>query len=121
MSSANVIQLRQLLAEKFPGLRMRLAESPALANYWATGLTQIDAPCGGGLPRGAITEIVSSKRTSGGASLLRALLARAADEQRIIAVVDGCDSLEVTQIEEPILSRLLWVRCRSEEEALKAA
>jgi hypothetical protein len=119
MSSANIIQLRQLLSEKFPGLRMRLDETPAVANFWPTGLPQIDEPSGGGLPKGALTEIIAAKKSIGSASLLCALLARAAIEKQIIAVVDGCDSLEVTQIEESILSRLLWVRCRSAQEALK--
>jgi hypothetical protein len=34
--------------------------------------------------------------------------------------VDGSDSLDVTQLEPAVLSRLLWVRCRSAQEAMKA-
>jgi hypothetical protein len=36
-------------------------------------------------------------------------------------VIDGSDSLDVTQFEQSVLSRLFWVRCRSVPEALKAA
>lgn len=122
MPSANVIQLRQMLSEKFPGLRMHLDEPAAVQNhFWPTGLPQIDEPLRGGLPKNALTEIVSAKKSAGSATLLRQLLSRAAVENQIIALVDGGDSLDVTQIEETVLSRLLWIRCHSANEALKAA
>src|SRR5436309_3002365 len=121
MPAANVIQLRALLSEKFPGLRMRLDEQPASKNpFWPTGLPQIDQACGG-LPKGVLTEIVACKSNPGSATLLHALLSRATDEKQIIAVVDGNDSLDVTSLDEPVLSRLLWVRCRSVGDALKSA
>jgi hypothetical protein len=121
MPAANIIQLRQLLAEKFPGLRTRADElSARTRDFWPTGLPQIDVPLHGGLPRSALTEIVAEKRGSGGALLLNALLRRALHEKQFVALIDGEDSLDVTQLGED-LSRLLWVRCHSSIEAMKAA
>jgi hypothetical protein len=122
MPPANIIQLRQLLADKFPGMRTRLAEVPAArADLWPTGLPQIDESLGGGLPRGGLVEIVSGQRSCGSASVLRALLQQAASENRIITLIDGSDSLDVASLDASLRSRLLWVRCRSADEALKAA
>src|ERR1051325_6631330 len=100
MPAANVIQLRALLSEKFPGLRMRLGEQAELKNpFWPTGLSQIDTACGG-FPKGALTEIVAGKTDFGSATLLHALLSRAASEKQIIAAVDGNDSLDVTELDK---------------------
>jgi hypothetical protein len=122
MPAANVIQLRQLLKEKLPGLRQNLEGASAQRqNGWKTGLTKLDAPLQGGLPKSALTEIVAAQRNSGSALLRNAFLRRAAGERQIITLVDGSDSFDATQVEEAVLSRLLWVRCRSAEESLKAA
>lgn len=121
MTSAKVIQLRALLTDKIPGLRLSLEESPAVENgFRPTGLPQLDEPLQGGLPRGALSEIVCGQN-HGGATLIRALLQQAARQKLIVAFIDGSDALDVTQIEEYVLSRLLWVRCHAAEEALKAA
>jgi hypothetical protein len=122
MPAANVIQLRQLLKEKLPELRLSLGElfHETQNRHWPTGLRQIDDPLAGGLPKGALTEIVAERPGLGSASLIHALLRQAASENQIIALVDGQDSFDATQSEEWILSRLLWVRCHSADEALKA-
>jgi hypothetical protein len=120
MPTANVIQLRQLLKEKMPALRLGVEESRA-KSHWPTGLRQIDEPSNGGLPRGALSEIVAAPGNAGSASLIHALLRQAAKENQIIALVDGADSFDVTQADEGVLPRLLWIRCRSGVEALKAA
>jgi hypothetical protein len=120
MPAANVIQLRKLLAERFPGLRTRADElAAAPRDFWATGLRQIDEPLRGGLPKGALTEVVSERRGCGSALLMTAFIRQAFQEKQFAAVVDGNDSLDVTQIEND-LSRLLWVRCHTANEALKA-
>jgi hypothetical protein len=117
----NIIQLRQLLKERFPGLRTNAEEfSPDTRPLWPTGLPQIDDLLQGGFAKGALTEIVSERRAAGSALLACSLLHQAAQAGQIVAFVDGADSLEVTQLEETVLSRLLWVRCRSTTEALKA-
>src|SRR4051812_16945199 len=111
MPAANVIQLRQLLAEKFPGLRTRADElTAAPRGRWPIGLAQLDGPLRGGLAGGALTELVAIPG-AGGALLLTAILRRALGENRLVAVIDGSDSLDVTQLGDE-LARLLWVRCR---------
>jgi hypothetical protein len=117
----NIIQLRQLLKERFPGLRTNAEEfSSDTRPLWPTGLPQIDDLLQGGFAKGALTEIVAERRAAGSALLACSLLSQAAQAGQIVAFVDGADSLEVTQLEESVLSRLLWVRCRSAVEALKA-
>jgi hypothetical protein len=51
---------------------------------------------------------------------MTAIIRQAFRENQFVAVIDGHDSLEVTQIGED-LSRLLWVRCHSADEGLRAA
>ena len=121
MPAANIIELRQLLAERFPGLRTRADELSAVKRaFWPTGLPQLDQPLRGGFPKGALAEIVAEQRGSGSTLLTAALAHRALEENKFVAIIDGQDSLDVTQLGED-LSRLLWMRCRSAEEALKAA
>src|SRR5215470_10034839 len=56
-------------------------------------------------PTGKLSEIVGPS-SSGGSSLLLALIARATISGDQVAVVDGADAAGV------VLSRLLWVKCR---------
>lgn len=119
---ANVIQLRQLLSEKFPEARMRLdGPRDAEGDRWPTGLPQIDKPLRGGLPKGAIAEFTGAKKCSGSATLVREILSNAARRNEIVALIDGNDSLDLARIAQRVLSRLLWIRCRSAEDALKAS
>ena len=121
MPAANIIELRQLLAERFPGLRTRAAElSTAKHSCWPTGVPQLDASLRGGLSKGTLAEIVAERPGCGSTLLMTALIHRALGENKFTAVIDGQDSLDVTQLGDN-LSRLLWVRCRSTVEALKAA
>jgi hypothetical protein len=120
--SAASIQLRALLAEKFPGLATRLNETPAVSQpVWPVELSTLDADWPAGLAKGALTEVVCAGINFGSAGLIHALLICAAQENQIVGVIDGSDSLDVTQFEQSVLSRLFWVRCRSVPEALKAA
>ena len=121
MPATNIIELRQLLAERFPGLRMRAEElSTTRQAALPTGLPQVDGALHGGFPKGALAEIIAERRGSGSALLMTTLIHRALNENKFVAVIDGQDSLDVTQLGED-LSRLLWVRCHSTDEALKAA
>jgi hypothetical protein len=118
--SPNVIQLRRMLAEKFPRLRARAEAASVSRHQWPTGLAQIDDATEGGLRKGALTEIIGNGRSTGSALLLQRLLRNAAYANQIMTLVDARDSLDVAQIEQPVLSRLLWIRSRSPEEAMKA-
>ena len=122
MSAAKITQLRALLSEKFPGLRMRLEESrPAEYKFQPTALPQVDRPLRGGLPKGALTEIVAARETCGSATLIKTLLQQCAKTNQIGALIDGNNSFEVGQIDKNVLTGLLWIRCQTAEAAVKAA
>jgi hypothetical protein len=122
MSAPKVIQLRAALSEKFPGLRMHL-DTPHAADHpcQPAGLSQIDEPLHGGFPKSALSEIIVPGAKGGSCMLIRALLQQAARANQIIALIDGLDSFDVTPLGEPVLSRLLWVRCHTAAEAVHAA
>jgi RecA DNA recombination protein len=63
-------------------------------------------------PEGRLSEIVGP-RSSGGGSLLLALLARAASRGGLVALVDGADAFDPETAARAglDLSALLWVRC----------
>src|SRR6266496_4091576 len=99
MPGTNIIRLRQLLKEKFPGLRTNVGEfTPDTRIFWPTGLQKIDNLLQGGFAKGALTEIVAERRGAGSALLACSLLRQAAQAGQIVAFVDGADSLEVTQL-----------------------
>jgi recombination protein RecA len=88
----------------------------------ATGIAEIDAAIGGGLPRGCLTEIVGPP-SSGRSSLLGSILAQATARQEACALVDAEDCFDpVSAVAAGVeLERLLWVRCEhNAEHALKA-
>ena len=119
--SPKIVQLRQQLSERFPGVRFHAEPSADVPQGWATGLQQIDSLLHGGLPKGAITEIVAAKTGTGGALLVASLLRKIAEGKQILALIDGQDSFDPAAFGNEALSRLLWIRCRNAEQALKAA
>jgi hypothetical protein len=121
MQPLKIIQLRQLLREKFPGLRTRADELPVKArDGWASGIAKLDEQLGGGFPKSAISEIIAPKRGCGSALLLLQLLRRAAATNQFSALVDGLDSFDAATVEQNTLSHLLWIRCHNADEAIKA-
>ena len=119
---ANIIQLRRLLAERFPHLRFCSEKSLAKSNaLWPTGVAQIDSLLSGGLPRGAITELTCPQSSSGSALLAFALLRQAHESRQWAVLVDGMDSFDPARMGEESFPRFLWVRCRNAVQALQAA
>src|SRR5437660_3691173 len=115
--SGKIVDLRKLLAERFPQ-----PPFPA-ATRLATGLSFLDQVIGGGLPKGAITELISAQISAGSASLIRALLQAAHRNRYFLALIDGRDSFDPSASGRPgngCLSYLLWVRCSKAFEAIKA-
>lgn len=135
-----IVDLRKVLAERFP--------HPSLnpATRLITGLTVFDEPVGGGLPKGAITELISpagsattpatfsrsdagrayslagrSQTSAGSASLIHALIRRVYCDRYFLALIDGRDSFDPCGFENMSLRHLLWVRCSKASEAIKAA
>jgi hypothetical protein len=115
-----IVQLRQLLSERFPGARFSSEPVEKADAFWSTGITQIDHLLRGGLPKGRIVELVSGIKNSGSALLISALLRKGAAENQIITLIDGQNSFDPYAFEQETLSRLLWVRCKNASEAMKA-
>src|ERR1700745_2017880 len=114
-ASAKIIDLRNLLAERFPH------PSYLTAPRLITGLPFLDEPIHGGLPRGAITELISPGTSAGSASLIHALVHCAYRDNYFMALIDGRDSFDPCGLENASLQHMLWVRCSKASEAVKAA
>ena len=114
-SSSSIVDLRNLLAERFP----QQAPNPHLR--LATGLPLIDEAIEGGLPKSAITELSSPNVSGGSALLICALLERAHREGYFLGLIDGRDSFDPQSLGPARLRNLLWVRCRKAFDAVKAA
>ena len=117
-----IVHLRERLAERFSSVRnWTETTQPRTPSVWPTGLPQLDELLRGGLLKGGITELVSPKLATGSALVLRALLRQAHASRQLIALIDGADSFDATTLPQSVLSRLLWVRCQSADQAMKAA
>ena len=114
-ANRKVIDLRQLLAERFP------QTFAPTADRLATGLSTIDKTIGGGLPKNAITEVSSPRPSAGSALLIYALLQNAHRAGYFLALVDGRDSFDPQSVGQAQLRHLLWLRCHSAQEAVQAA
>ena len=114
-ANARIIDLRNLLVERFPHVAF------TTATHLITGLPFLDEPMGGGLPRGAITELISPRISAGSASLIHALIHCACRDNYFLALIDGRDSFDASTLNNAWLQHLLWVRCSKASEAIKAA
>ena len=113
--SGKIIDLRNLLANRFPH-----APKP-VGTRLITGLAFFDQSVGGGLPKGAITELITPRRSAGSASLVHAFIHAAYRDKYFVALIDGRDSFDPCALGNSILRQLLWVRCAKALEAIKAA
>ena len=114
MAASSIIDLRRLLAERFPQ-----TFAPA-ADRLTTGLPAIDAAIGG-LPKNAITELSSPNLSAGSTLLLHVLLQNAYRDGFFVALVDGKDSFDPHTAGSAVLPNLLWLRCRHASQAIQAA
>jgi recA bacterial DNA recombination protein len=114
-ASGKIIDLRKLLAERFPHPPV------SAATRLVTGLSFLDQAFGGGLPKGAITELISPQPSAGSASLIHTLLQAAHRDHYLLALVDGRDSFNPQPRGNALLRNLLWIRCITAPEAIKAA
>ncbi|MFZ9747379.1 MAG: hypothetical protein ACO3G4_12180 [Opitutaceae bacterium] len=109
--------LRALLAERFPsGASRQGAVEPA---GLLTGLPALDV--GGGLPRGAITELICPGAGGGASLLLGGLLAASRAGGSRAALVDAHDAFDPDSFPAAVLSHLVWVRCPNPGQALAVA
>ena len=101
---AKLAALRHLLAERFPS-----ALRPA-GRTLLTGLTAIDDATGG-LPLGAVTEIICTAPSCGSQLLLGQLLTTTRATRTRVALVDSADSFDPASWPVDLLAHLVWVRC----------
>ncbi len=113
-ANRKIIDLRSLLAERF---------MPANASrgngHLITGIDVLDQT--GALAKGAITELISARPSAGSALLIHALLKVAQRDRFFLALIDGRDSFDAETAGSAALAHLLWIRCESAAEAVKAA
>ena len=116
--SGKIIDLRKLLAERFP-------HPPSAARTsLITGFDSLDQAGHGGLPKSAITELISPRISAGSASVLHRLIEAAQRDQYFVALIDGRDSFDPSAsagLDNASLRHLLWVRCSKGLEAIKTA
>jgi hypothetical protein len=114
-ANGKIIDLRALLAERFPSIPSKQS------NVLTTSLSTLDPMIGGGLPKGAITELISPRMSAGTASLIAALLRAAHRDGYFLALIDGRDSFDPEPLGNACLRHLFWLRCRTTGEAIKGA
>ena len=111
-STALRFQIERSLEHRFPA-----ALTPALRTVREvvpTGVADVDALLGGGLPIGAISELTGPE-SSGRTSLALSFVAERSKGEQVCAWVDPDDALdpESAAASGVVLERLLWVRCRN--------
>ncbi|MDA1278356.1 MAG: hypothetical protein O2960_30550 [Verrucomicrobia bacterium] len=118
----NILQLRELLAERFPGLRSVSEKRPGrnLA-FRGSESSPGDDLLAGRLAKGEITELVSARLSSGAALVVTTLLRKACENHQWIGLIDGRDSFDPTAFDNAALSRILWLRCSNADQAMAAA
>jgi recombination protein RecA len=107
------------LEQRF-GSAFRLRERP-VAEVMSTGIPEVDRITGG-IPRGAITEILGPA-SSGRTSLLHSVMAASTNRQEVCALVDSSDTFDTASAANAgsDFDALLWIRCASNiEHAIKA-
>lgn len=117
MSSASAIrvEIEARLAQRVPAaLTLKIKQAPEL---FSTGMAEVDAMLGGGVPRGSITEVsgpASTGKTSFGLSLIAAITQLG----NACAWVDVSDALspESAAAAKVELRRLLWLRMSVERK-----
>jgi hypothetical protein len=105
-----IIELRQILAQRFP------AQNSSPIALIATGLPGLDQILGGGLLRGAITQLIAPLPSTGSTLFLQEMIHAFQQQAQLVALVDGADCFEPVSIAD----HFLWVRCRYALEAVKA-
>ena len=114
-ASSKILDLRALLAERYP------QPPPTATAHIGTGLAPLDQALGGGLPKAAITELISPHPSAGSALVIATLLHLAHQERHFLALIDGRDSFDPQPLGNARLRHLLWVRCMKALDAVKAA
>jgi len=108
--SPKIIELRKILAERHP------QQTEARSSRLPTGWSPLDSLLGGGLPKGAITQLLIPNISSGGAIVLHEIIEAMQDISQYVALIDSKNCFEPVA-DHPLL---LWIRCHTVLQALKA-
>src|SRR5271156_805989 len=107
------VQIESTLAQRVPAaLTLKIKQTP---DVFASGMAEVDAMLGGGIPRGTITE-VSGPSSTGKTSFALCTLASITQLGNACAWVDVSDALspETAAASGVELRRLLWLRMSAE-------
>ncbi len=119
-SSALWLKIESALAQKIPSA---LTPAPRMVRpLAATGIEALDDVLRGGLPIGAVSEVVGPE-CSGRTSLVLSFLAKTMQAGKVCAWIDASntfDPLSAAAIGVD-LARLLWVRCGVQENRIQPA
>ena len=110
-----IIELRELLASKFPA---SCARPPA---RMLTGVDVLDDLLGGGLAKAALTEVICPLQSAGSGTLIHALIEAAKSSKQPLGLVDGANSFDPDGLQNDQLASLLWVQCMEPKQAIQAA
>ena len=134
--SGKIIELRQLLAARFPQQQMPVPLAIP------TGVEHLDTSLEGGLSQGSVVQVVAPLPSCGSALLLHTVIAATNHSSRLVALVDGKNSFdpglpamparlsvstELAEVSPKSWQKeglqnptVLWVRCTQLEQAAKA-
>lgn len=103
-SPTPLADLRRLLADRFPPPTRRSGQ------HIPTGIPALDVALDGGLPAGALVELVSPGPSRGGQLVLASLLAHTRAARQRIALLDAADTFAPDEFPEDWLPHLVWAR-----------
>lgn len=113
-SLPNIVAFRDFLRARFP--EAHAPQMPEVVPV-TSALTCVESLQ---LSRGAITEVTAASASAGVGLLISGLLQRDGACRELTALVDGSDAFDPWSIEASALERLLWVRCRAPDAAIRA-
>src|SRR5207249_2333009 len=93
------------------------ARSAPVASVLTTGLRFLDRASGDGLPKSAITELITPRPSAGSASLVHALLRAAQQDRHFVALIDGSDSFDPGSSDNSALRHLRFRIQRSHRKS----
>ena len=114
-SAAIRLQVETALEKRVPAaLTLKIKQAP---ERFSTGIEEVDAVLGGGIPRGSITEVTGGAST-GKTSLALSSIAAITQSGAACAWVDVSDALspESAAASQVVMKRLLWLRMSSDRK-----
>ena len=118
MPNPTLAKLQQQLREKFPTARHGLSPTASDARRPDFDLRNPDP-----FPRGGITEIVPTHPAAGLSLVVASIMAHESAHTPVpeLALIDGRDQFDPASFSAEDCSKLLWLRCQTPEQAIRAA